>query len=78
MTSKKQGKYICEYTFCMLGKFSSADFKNLSKISFWNTTRVLNSLDLDEDRHCVGPGVGQNCLQSLSADEKCCREQGTS
>ena len=29
-----------------------------------------NSLDPDQDRHFVGPDLGPNCLQSLSADIK--------
>ena len=31
---------------------------------------VLNGLDQDQDRKNVGPDVGPNCLQSLSADDK--------
>ena len=31
-----------------------------------------NSLDPDEDQHFVGPHLGQNCLQRLSADDKSC------
>ena len=27
--------------------------------------RVSNSLDSDQDRHCVGPDLGPNCLQKL-------------
>ena len=37
-----------------------------------NTIRVSNGLDLDQDRHCVGPDLGPNCLQRLSADDKGC------
>ena len=29
--------------------------------------RVANSLDPDQDRHFVGPDLGPNCLQRLSA-----------
>ena len=32
--------------------------------------RVSNSLDPDKDRHSVGPDLGPNCLQRLSADDK--------
>ena len=32
--------------------------------------RVSNSLDPDQDRHYVGPDLGPNCLQRLSADDK--------
>ena len=30
--------------------------------------RVLNSLDPNENQHCVGPDLGPNCLQRLSVD----------
>ena len=33
-------------------------------------SRVLNSLDPDQDRHFVGPDLHPNCLQRLSADKK--------
>ena len=66
----------------MLGNFHAFDVVCLhflklsfSKNSFRNTIRVLNSLDPDQDRHFVGPDLDQNCLQSLSADDKSCREQ---
>ena len=36
------------------------------------TIRVLNSLNPDQDRHSVGPDLGQNCLQRLSANDKSC------
>ena len=29
----------------------------------------VNSLDPDQDQHFVGPDLGPNCLQSLSADD---------
>ena len=32
-----------------------------------NTIRVSNSLDPDQARHFVGPDLGPNCLQRLSA-----------
>ena len=61
----------------MLGNFtillSSADiFQNyfFSKNSFMNTIRVSNSLDPDQDRRSVGPDLGPNGLQRLSADDK--------
>ena len=31
---------------------------------------VSNSLDPDQAQHNVGPGLGPNCLQRLSADDK--------
>ena len=35
-----------------------------------NTLRVSNCLNPDQDRHSVGPDLGFNCLQRLSADDK--------
>ena len=31
---------------------------------------MSNSLGPDQDRHAVGPDLGPNCLQRLSADDK--------
>ena len=36
---------------------------------FRNAIRVPNSLDPDQARRFVGPGLDPNCLQMLSADE---------
>ena len=33
--------------------------------------RVSNSLEPDQARHIVEPDLGPNCLQTLSADNKC-------
>ena len=30
---------------------------------------MKNSLEPDQDRRCVGPDLGPNCLQRLSADD---------
>ena len=51
---------------------SSADFFKIifPKNSFRTTLRVSNSLDPDQDRHCVGPDLGPNFLQRLLADDK--------
>ena len=49
---------------------SSADFL---QIKFF---RVSNSLDPDQDQHFVGPDLGPNCLQRLSADDKSHRKKG--
>ena len=51
--------------FCRLLIFSKSTFQ---KNSFKKTIRVSNSLDPDQARHFVGPGLGPSCLQSLSAD----------
>ena len=54
--------------------FLSADFffkiSFLKKNSYRNTYRVSNGLDPDQNRHSVGPDLGPNCLQWLSADDK--------
>ena len=48
--------------------------KSLSNLDFGDnfpyTIRVSNSLDTDQARHFVGPDLGLNCLQKLSADSK--------
>ena len=71
---------------CMLGNFSwflltFSDFfqnQHFQKKSFRNTIRVSNNLDSDQDRHSVGPDLGPNCLQRLSADDISPRLQGNS
>ena len=70
-------------TVCTLGNFSClccrllTFFKiNFSKKKFRNIIRVSNGLDPDQDRHSVGPDLGPNCLQRLSADDKSSRWQG--
>ena len=35
-----------------------------------NTIRLSNSLDPDQAGHFVGPDLGLNCLQRLSADDR--------
>ena len=40
-----------------------------------NTIRVSNSFDPDQGRQNVGPDLGLNCLQRLSADKNSCRLQ---
>ena len=69
-------------TLCMLGKFpcfccllTVVDCLFLQKLtfsknSFRNTIRVPNGLNPDQGRHYVGPDLGPNCLQMLSADDK--------
>ena len=58
---------------CRLLTFFKISF--LKKNSFRNTFRVSNSLDPDQDRHYVGPNLGSNCLQWISAYEKGPRQQ---
>ena len=51
--------------FCRLLLFQN----NLSKYSFRNTIRVSNRFDPDQVQPFVGPDLGPNCLQRLSADD---------
>ena len=52
--------------FCGPLVFSkSVFFKN----SVRNNLLVSNRLDPDQARHFVGPDLGPNCLQKLSADD---------
>ena len=55
----------------MLGYFAADFFSKttFSKNYFRNTIRVSNSLDPDQARQYVGPDLGPNCLQRLSADD---------
>ena len=39
---------------------------------------MKNCLDLDQDRHVVGPDLGPNCSQKLSEDNKCLHQPGKS
>ena len=61
---------------CLLGNFacflSSNDFfpnQLFKQILSGNTIRVSNSLDPDQARQFVGPDLGPNSLQMLSADD---------
>ena len=45
-------------------------YLTLWMLDFLNTIRVSNSLDPDQARQYVGPDLGPNCLQRLSADNK--------
>ena len=54
------------HDFYRLLIFSKAIFL---KNSLRKTIRVLNSLDPDQDQHSVGPDLGPNCLQRLSAED---------
>ena len=55
----------------LLMSFADFFFKNIfQKKIFRNTIRVANILDPDQDRQNVGPDLGPNYLQRLSADDK--------
>ena len=58
-------KYCFYYSFTL---YYCAIFYSLDA-GFFNTIRVSNSLDPDQARHFVGPDLGPNCLQRLSADK---------
>ena len=51
---------------CRLLIFSKSTFL---KNSVRNNIRVSNSLDPDQARYFVGPYLGPNCLEKLSADD---------
>ena len=51
---------------------SSAFKIYFSKISFRNTIRVANSLELDHEHCSVSPDLDLNSLQRLSEDDKNC------
>ena len=59
--------------FCRLQIFSKINFFKTK--SFTNTTCVIVSsgFDTDKARGSVGPDLGLNHLQRLSADGKICR-----
>ena len=59
-------EFFLSLTLCLLGIFYRLVIfakSTSSKIYFRNTIRVSNRLDQDQDRHCVGPDLCQNCLQ---------------
>ena len=49
--------------------FIIVPYFTLWMLDFFNTIRVSISLDPDQARHFVGPDLGPNCLQRLSADK---------
>ena len=59
-------------TFFMLGLRSSADFfqNNFFKKVFEEHCQTAKSLVPFQDQCSVGPDLGPNCLQRLSADDK--------
>ena len=56
----------CAFFFVVCYFFSKLKF---SIKSFRNMIKVSNSLDPDQARRFVGPDLGPNCLQRLSADD---------
>ena len=77
--------YSSSLTLGMLGNFHAfvavcwlISKSTFSKNSFRITIWVSNSLDPDQDRQNVGPDLGPNCLQRLSADDKSRHQNGKS
>ena len=76
---------LAHLTLCPWENFhaflSSAEFffskSTLSKKCFRNTIRVLSSLNPDQARQNVGPDLGPNCLQILSAGDTRSRKAST-
>ena len=56
--------------FLVFSHFIIVPYFTLWMLDFFNTIRVSNSLDPDQARHFVGPDLGPDCLQRLSADNK--------
>ena len=56
--------------FIIPSHFIIVPYFTLWMLDFFNTIRVSNSLAPDQARHFVGPDLGPNCLQRLSADDK--------
>ena len=54
----------------LLMSFADLFLNYSSKKYFRITIRVSNGLDPDQDPRSVGPDLGLNCLQRLSADDK--------
>ena len=47
--------------------FIIVPYFTLWMLDFFNTVRVINSLDPDQARQTVGPDLGPNCLRRYSA-----------
>ena len=58
---------VISHAFCHLLTLSKQFFLDFF---FQNSLRISNGLEPDQGRHCVGPDLGPNCLQRLSADNK--------
>ena len=61
---------LSNFAFIIPSQFVIVPYFTLRMLDFFNAIRVSNSLDPDQDRHFVGPDLGPNCLQRLSADDK--------
>ena len=59
---------LLDFPILLLLHFIIVPYFTLWMLVFFNTIWVSNSLDPVQARHSVGPDLGQNCLQRLSAD----------
>ena len=64
-----QGEFwVFFYVCCLLIFFSKSTFSKIIS----DIPSESNSLGPDQVRHCVGPDLGPNCLQIISADDIKC------
>ena len=71
-TEEEVTVFVFAYWVVLLVFLSSADFfqnQLFRKILSGIPSGVSNSLDPDQARQNVGPDLGPNCLQRLSADD---------
>ena len=59
--------WISNTTFIIPSHFIIVPYFTLWMLDFFNTICVSNSLDPDQARRFVGPDLGPNCFQRLSA-----------
>ena len=69
-----QCQLSCHLTLCMLCSLSCffvpSFFSKLTTFVFKKKSFNTISVNIDLARHSVGPDLGPNCLQMLSADDK--------
>ena len=61
---------IVPLTLCMMDNFQCFSMLTFFQKKNSETLSESNGLDPDQDQHSVGPDLGLNCLQRLSADNK--------
>ena len=66
----KETAFFPNIAFIIPSHFINVPYFTLWMLDFFNTILVSNSLDPDQAQHFVGPDLGPNCLQRLSADNK--------
>ena len=60
--------WIFEYCFFIPSHFIIVSYFTLWMLDFFNIIRASKSLDSDQAQHFVGPDLGPNYMQRLSAD----------